>query len=47
MNADKRPIYPIELWNVTETAYLPKNNYRNEPTFSLPAERGGLWHCRR
>ena len=35
MNKDKKPIYPIDLWDVTETAFLPENNYRNETTFSL------------
>ena len=35
MTKDKKPIYPIDLWDVTETAFLPENNYRNETTFSL------------
>lgn len=29
------PIYPIEPWCVTETAFDPKLNYRNETTFAL------------
>ena len=35
MTRDKQPIYPIDLWDVTETAFLLENNYRNETTFSL------------
>ncbi|MDD2957648.1 MAG: glycosyl hydrolase family 65 protein [Lachnospiraceae bacterium] len=35
MNLDKKPIYPIEPWNITETEFLVENNYRNETTFAL------------
>jgi alpha,alpha-trehalose phosphorylase len=35
MTTDKAPIYPIETWEVTETSFDKKNNYRNETTFSL------------
>lgn len=31
----KRPIYPIEPWTITETAFSVENNYRNETTFAL------------
>ena len=26
----KKPIYPIEQWNITETEFEKENNYRNE-----------------
>lgn len=29
------PIYPIEPWSITENAFDPKLNYRNETTFAL------------
>ena len=29
------PIYPIESWNITESEFSQKLNYRNETTFSL------------
>lgn len=35
MRTDRPPIYPIEPWNVTETDFNIRNNYRNETTFSL------------
>lgn len=35
MRTDRSPIYPIEPWNVTETDFNRRNNYRNETTFSL------------
>ena len=31
----KKPIYPIEQWNITETEFKKENNYRNEMTFAL------------
>ncbi|MDR0197773.1 MAG: glycoside hydrolase family 65 protein [Oscillospiraceae bacterium] len=35
MNEKRQPIYPVEQWNVTETAFDRANNYRNETAFSL------------
>ncbi|MDO4324155.1 MAG: glycosyl hydrolase family 65 protein [Lachnospiraceae bacterium] len=35
MRTDKKPIYPVEPWTITETAFEVKNNYRNETTFAL------------
>ena len=35
MNTDKTPIYPIQVWDVTEENFDIKNNYRNETTFAL------------
>lgn len=35
MQTDKKPIYPVEPWSVTETSFEAKNNYRNETTFAL------------
>ena len=35
MDTDKRPIYPIQVWDITETEFDIKNNYRNETTFAL------------
>ena len=32
MDTDKRPIYPIQVWDITETEFDIKNNYRNETT---------------
>ncbi|MDR0444180.1 MAG: beta-phosphoglucomutase [Treponema sp.] len=31
----KQPIYPVEPWSVTETAFNMADNYRNETIFSL------------
>lgn len=31
----KEPIYPVEEWTVTESAFDRETNYRNETTFSL------------
>lgn len=31
----QNPIYPVESWNITETEFSTKYNYRNETTFSL------------
>lgn len=31
----KRPIYPIEPWTITEKTFSVENNYRNETTFAL------------
>lgn len=35
MNEDKRRIYPVDKWLVTEEAFSLKTNYRNETTFAL------------
>lgn len=35
MNTNKQPIYPVEAWTITETAFQRENNYRNETTFAL------------
>lgn len=35
MNIEKKPIYPVELWNITEQELIKENNYRNETTFAL------------
>ena len=35
MQTDKKPIYPVEPWTITETSFEVKNNYRNETTFAL------------
>lgn len=35
MELKNKPIYPIEEWTITETAFQPENLYRNETTFSL------------
>lgn len=35
MDWEKKPIYPIEPWDITETEYTIENNYRNETTFAL------------
>ena len=35
MDTNKKPIYPVEPWNITETEFRVENNYRNETTFAL------------
>lgn len=35
MDLNKKPIYPVEPWNVRETAFTTEHNYRNETTFAL------------
>ena len=35
MDLNKKPIYPVEPWNVTETEFTTEYNYRNETTFAL------------
>lgn len=35
MDTDKRPIYGCQVWDITETEFDIKNNYRNETTFAL------------
>lgn len=35
MDINKKPIYPVEPWNVTETEWDVQYNYRNETTFAL------------
>lgn len=35
MDLNKKPIYPIEPWTITETEFRIENNYRNETTFAL------------
>ena len=35
MDINKKPIYPVETWNVTETEFSMETNYRNETTFAL------------
>ena len=35
MNIDKKPIYPVEAWDITELEFKKEYNYRNETTFSL------------
>ena len=35
MNLNKKPIYPVEPWTITETAFDVSLNYRNETTFAL------------
>lgn len=35
MKKEKKRIYPIDPWTITETAFEIKNNYRNETTFAL------------
>lgn len=35
MNTEKQPIYPIEVWDITEQEFQKENNYRNETTFAL------------
>ncbi len=35
MNTEKKPIYPIQVWDITEKEFKRENNYRNETTFAL------------
>ena len=35
MDINKKPIYPVEAWDITETAFSMETNYRNETTFAL------------
>lgn len=35
MRQQKKAIYPVEPWSITETEFSPENNYRNETTFAL------------
>lgn len=35
MQTDKKAIYPVEPWNITEPSFEISNNYRNETTFAL------------
>lgn len=35
MDIRKQPIYPVEVWDITETEFKKENNYRNETTFAL------------
>ena len=35
MQTDKKPIYPVEPWTITEPSFEIENNYRNETTFAL------------
>lgn len=35
MQTDKKPIYPVEPWTITEPFFEIENNYRNETTFAL------------
>lgn len=35
MDINKKPIYPVETWNVTEKEFSMETNYRNETTFAL------------
>ncbi|WP_373215547.1 glycoside hydrolase family 65 protein [Ruminococcus sp. 5_1_39BFAA] len=35
MDLNKKPIYPIEPWTITEKEFRIENNYRNETTFAL------------
>lgn len=35
MDINKKPIYPVEPWNITETEFSMETNYRNETTFAL------------
>lgn len=35
MRLDKKAIYPIQEWDITEDKFDRKHNYRNETTFSL------------
>ena len=34
MDINKKPIYPVETWNVTEKEFSMETNYRNETTFA-------------
>lgn len=35
MDLNKKPIYPVEPWSVSETGFTTEYNYRNETTFAL------------
>ena len=35
MDINKKPIYPVETWNVTEQEFSMETTYRNETTFAL------------
>ena len=35
MDIRKQSIYPVEVWDITETEFKKENNYRNETTFAL------------
>lgn len=35
MDLTKQPIYPIQVWDITEEEFKIENNYRNETTFAL------------
>ena len=35
MNTEKQPIYPVEVWDITEQEFQKEDNYRNETTFAL------------
>ena len=35
MDLNKKPIYPVEPWNIRETEFTTEYNYRNETTFAL------------
>lgn len=35
MDKNKKPIYPLDAWKVTEERFTIENNYRNETTFAL------------
>ena len=35
MDINKKAIYPVEAWNITETEFSMETNYRNETTFAL------------
>lgn len=35
MEINRKPIYPVEPWTITEERFDPKTNYRNETTFAL------------
>lgn len=35
MQTDKKAIYPLESWTITESSFEIRNNYRNETTFAL------------
>lgn len=35
MEVNKKPIYPVEAWKITEKEFKMETNYRNETTFAL------------
>ena len=35
MDINKKPIYPVEAWDITENKFSMETNYRNETTFAL------------